>query len=67
MCPPLEWRTPPNLDGFNAMLRTLAAELGVGLLETADIVGPVWDQGQDWAHPDLAFPIIAERIRERVR
>ena len=54
------------IDTFNAMQRHVAQRHGVGYIETFDIVGPIWDQASDWGHPELAFPIIAKRILERL-
>ena len=48
------------------MQRTLATHLKLGFLRTADIAGPVWDQAEDWAHPEIAFRIIAQRIAEEI-
>jgi hypothetical protein len=49
-CPPVDFRSPMVIDGYNAILKRLAAEFHVPFIDTNFIVGPMWDQAIDWNH-----------------
>ena len=66
-CPPMDWRTPPNVDAYNeAMARTVALRAPRSVfVSTLDIVGPAWDSASDWCHPrGLVQEAIAHRVAE---
>jgi hypothetical protein len=50
-CPPGDWRSPMVIDGYNAILRRLAAEFRLPYIDASThIVGPMWDSAADWCH-----------------
>ena len=50
-CPPGDFRSPPVIDMYNAVLRKLVKELNVPFIDLIHIIGPKWDGAQDWSHP----------------
>ena len=50
LCPPLDWRSPPIVDGYNAILRNLTSGMGVPYIDTNFIIGPMWDSAGDFCH-----------------
>ena len=51
-CPPKDWRSPPVIDGYNAILKYLCKERGISFIDTTFLIGPVWDWTFDWYHFD---------------
>jgi len=64
-CPPRDWRSPPVLDGYNAIIRQACHDAQnssssdatgkealprVRFVDTNFIVGPLWDASSDWGH-----------------
>ena len=67
-CPPLDWRTPPNFELYNAMLQRVAKSWDVPFIDTSKVVGPVWDTSPDWNHLDSSVQrIVAEQVVEGLR
>ena len=50
-CPPIDYRSPPVIDMYNTVIRTLAKELNVEFIDLTQIIGPKWDAALDWSHP----------------
>eukprot|EP00548_Thalassiothrix_antarctica_P019639 CAMPEP_0194194526 /NCGR_PEP_ID=MMETSP0154-20130528/75635_1 /TAXON_ID=1049557 /ORGANISM="Thalassiothrix antarctica, Strain L6-D1" /LENGTH=93 /DNA_ID=CAMNT_0038918965 /DNA_START=1072 /DNA_END=1350 /DNA_ORIENTATION=+ len=50
MCPPKDWRSPPTIDMFNDILRTLAKKYDLPFIDTNFIYAPMWDAAEDWCH-----------------
>ena len=51
-CPPKDWRSPPVIYGYNAILKDLCKERGIPFNDTTFLIGPVWDWTFDWVHFD---------------
>ena len=51
-CPPGEWRTPAIIDEANKIMISVANRLRVPVIDTTDIMAPMWDRSDDWCHPD---------------
>ena len=51
-CPPKDWRSPPVIDGYNAILKDMCKESGIPFIDTTFLTGPVWDLTFDWSHFD---------------
>lgn len=56
-CPPKDWRHPPVIDAYNAVIRQAVKETRTGpnvprvhFVDTNFIVGPFWDAASDWRH-----------------
>jgi hypothetical protein len=49
-CPPTDWRSPMVIDGYNAILKRLAAEFHLPFIDSTFIVGPLWDSAPDWCY-----------------
>ncbi|CAB9500690.1 expressed unknown protein [Seminavis robusta] len=52
-CPPLDWRSPPVIDGYNVAMAEACEALGgsqnnVTFLDTRPILDPLWDSVDDW-------------------
>jgi hypothetical protein len=52
-CPPLDWRSPPVIDGCNAVIARVCENLGgsknhVNFVDTRFVVDPMWDFGDNW-------------------
>lgn len=50
-CPPTDWRSPPMIDAFNALVYRTAAQIGAPIIHTSRLVGPMWDSAGDYKHP----------------
>jgi len=50
VCPPEDWRTPPVIDGYNSIVRSLTEELEIGFIDTKFMMEPMWDSSEDWNH-----------------
>ena len=51
-CLPKDWRTPFLVDGYNFVLRRVAAKHEIPFLDTNFIVSPMWDSSPDLNHLD---------------
>ena len=51
-CPPKDWRSPPVIDGYNAILKDLWKERVIPFIDTTFLTGPVRDCTFDWSHFD---------------
>lgn len=49
-CPPIDWRTPPVIDGYNSILSSLTKEYDIEYLDTRFLMEPMWDSCEDWNH-----------------
>jgi len=50
-CPLTDWRSPPVIDGYNAVLEKLTKELDVPYVDSNKyFIGPGWDSAPDWCH-----------------
>jgi hypothetical protein len=49
-CPPRDWRYPPVIEGYNSIIKSLCEKYELPFLDTNDIIGPMWDSGDDWCH-----------------
>ena len=71
-CPPMDWRTPPAVDAYNAVAQAAVAEHNQNrrtdappalYVDMSDVVGPMWDAAIDWCHPRGApARVIASRV-----
>mmetsp|Transcript_18641 Transcript_18641/g.27948 ORF Transcript_18641/g.27948 Transcript_18641/m.27948 type:complete len:593 (-) Transcript_18641:548-2326(-) len=52
-CPPHDWRYPPVIDGYNAIIKSLCEQYNIPFLDTNAMFGPMWDSGNDWCHPNM--------------
>lgn len=50
-CPPIDYRSPPVIDMYNAVLHKLSKELNVEYIDLNHVMGPMWDSALDWCHP----------------
>ncbi len=50
LCPPKDWRYPPVIDEYNRIIEDISNANGLPYVDTTDIVGPMWDSGDDWCH-----------------
>jgi hypothetical protein len=49
-CPASDWRVPPVIDMYNAILQNISVEMGVPYIDGSSILGPIWDTALDWCH-----------------
>jgi hypothetical protein len=49
-CPATDWRSPPVIDGYNSIIKSLCEKYELTYLDTNDIIGPMWDSSNDWCH-----------------
>jgi hypothetical protein len=49
-CPPIDWRSPPVIDGYNRILKRVSKKFNVQFIDTNAIIGPFWDSPPDWCH-----------------
>ena len=49
-CPPQDWRSPPVIDRYNAIIKNLSVTMGVPYVDTNPIIGPMWDSAEDFCH-----------------
>ena len=49
-CPPQDWRYPPIIDEYNAIIQSICNDYDLPFMNTNEIVGPMWDSGDDWCH-----------------
>jgi hypothetical protein len=49
-CPATDWRYPPVIDGYNSIIKSLCEKHELTYLDTNDIIGPMWDSGNDFCH-----------------
>jgi hypothetical protein len=47
-CSPDDWRSPPVIDGYNAILKQLCDEENIAFLNSNVVLGPMWDTASDW-------------------
>ena len=62
-CPPVDWRSPTVIDGYNFAIQKALRELAgsqqqsnrtspITFIDTNFIVAPMWDSADDWCHLD---------------
>ena len=49
-CPPTDWRSPPVIDGYNEISRSLAQKHNITYLDTGSLMDPMWDSPGDFCH-----------------
>ena len=57
-CPPMDWRSPPVIDGYNVAISKVCNELGghannITFLDTGFLVDPLWDTAPKQEEEDL--------------
>lgn len=49
-CPPTDWRSPPVMQTYNGILRSLCSMYDLPYIDTDFIIAPLWDAADDWCH-----------------
>ena len=49
-CPARDWRSPPVIDGYNEISRSLAQKHNITYLDTGSLMDPMWDSSGDFCH-----------------
>lgn len=57
-CPVWDFRSPPIVERYNALVKEVCEEMDVGFLDTEFITRPMWDSAEDWNHPNENVQIV---------
>ena len=49
-CPPIDWRSPPVIDGYNEIVQTLAEKHNIPYIDAGAVMDPMWDSASDYCH-----------------